>query len=347
MAKAYKKCPVCNTFVLENRYESHLSRVHHQDPAPTAASQNPLNNVVITRRIQPVESKALKTPTPEDRPKKSIIDHTTTCPHCGHRVLHKNLDDHIRRIHPDQASYNQFARSLQRTATKEWWDEAKKLKDVVPLADVFSEVADEPDPRRTAASKSNSFACPICKSQIGYRKLLRHMADYHKARYSLINGTVEPIDPNLGIQNVPEPKKPKVDNRKTCTICGNIIPIQDLERHQARHVFDQPLIDPEQVHCPICKLNIKHKNLKNHLQIIHPEIPAQRRKEMALEVRDNELYGMDQIRVIQTVAGRTEVGRRDWAKCPRCGVIIKLGSLEKHYIKNHLVTRSGSGLISD
>lgn len=34
--------------------------------------------------------------------KRSIIDHTTTCPHCGIRCLHENLDQHIRSQHPGE-----------------------------------------------------------------------------------------------------------------------------------------------------------------------------------------------------------------------------------------------------
>lgn len=33
---------------------------------------------------------------------RSIIDHTTTCPYCGHRILHKNRTSHIKRQHTDR-----------------------------------------------------------------------------------------------------------------------------------------------------------------------------------------------------------------------------------------------------
>ncbi len=36
------------------------------------------------------------------KPVRSIIAHTTACPYCGHRLLHKNRNAHIKQQHPDR-----------------------------------------------------------------------------------------------------------------------------------------------------------------------------------------------------------------------------------------------------
>lgn len=44
--------------------------------------------------------------------KETIIDHTTTCPHCGQRCLHENLGKHIRSQHPGLAAEDNVAREM-------------------------------------------------------------------------------------------------------------------------------------------------------------------------------------------------------------------------------------------
>lgn len=44
--------------------------------------------------------------------KRSIIDHTFNCPHCGHRCLPENIAKHIQTQHPGLAEEDQIAHKM-------------------------------------------------------------------------------------------------------------------------------------------------------------------------------------------------------------------------------------------
>lgn len=226
-------------------------------------------------------------------PRKSIIDNTTSCPHCGHRVLHQNLNDHIRRIHPDKEAEEQFTSSLKRTRSKEWWQKAADTRDVVPFSHIYSEVVGEPDPSRRRKAKAKT----------------------KKAK-----------------------KLPKADSRPRCDICGSNVNPEDLEKHRAKHLYGQPYRSEEEIHCPICGLNIKHINLGNHIQIIHPNESKTWTKAARKQYLQDEYYGMNELRPVKMFFGTIMVTSRDWVKCPECGVMIRLRSITNHLRKSHQIT---------
>lgn len=225
----------------------------------------------------------------------SIINHTTTCPYCGHRLLPQNLKKHMRAIHPDKEWEAEFTNSLKKTESPKWWQMASQMNDAVPLADVFLEVAKEPDPSRPSWDT---------------RKLA--------------------TDPK------PTPKKSKSTKQVQCEICGIDIFVLDLERHKQKHVFGQPYRDNDEVHCPVCTLNIHYSNLGNHLKVIHKALSGQARNATMKQVLAEEYYCLQDVHPVETEFGTLNVTRRGWVECPRCKVIIHFGSLKKHMRKVHL-----------
>jgi endogenous inhibitor of DNA gyrase (YacG/DUF329 family) len=84
-------------------------------------------------------------------PKRSIIPYTTTCPHCGQRVLPINLDRHIRTQHPAQAENDAAARKM---------------------------ITLTPD------------HCPVCQKIVPVYKLAEHIHEYHPEKTHQANASV-------------------------------------------------------------------------------------------------------------------------------------------------------------
>lgn len=222
----------------------------------------------------------------------SIINHTTTCPYCGHRVLPQNLKKHMQAIHPDKEWEAEFTNSLKKTESSKWWREASQMDEAVPLADVFLEVVKEPDPPR-------------------------HTWDTRK--------------PAAGQK--PTQKKSKPTKQTQCEICGIQIYAPDLEKHKTRHVFGQPYRDEEEIHCPVCSLNIHYGNLETHLKVIHKISSGV--SIIKKQVLADEYYCLQDVHPVETEFGTLNVTRRGWVECPQCTTMIHFGSLKKHMRKVH------------
>jgi DNA-directed RNA polymerase subunit RPC12/RpoP len=83
---------------------------------------------------------------PTQNKHRSIIDHTTTCPYCGHRVLHNHLADHVRSQHPGE-------------------DEDEK----------FEQKISDPGPK----------ACPYCGELVEFKKIEDHLRQCHSTEVNL------------------------------------------------------------------------------------------------------------------------------------------------------------------
>jgi hypothetical protein len=207
-----------------------------------------------------------------------IIDHTTTCPHCGHRVLHKNLAGHIRNIHPSEYSEDRFSATLKRTESKEWWDKADQLREVIPLSSVLGELEDEPDPLK---------------------------------------------------------KKKRKKYQNYCDICGELLPSARMQAHRSQHVYNQPFRNDEEIHCPICLVNIGFSTLTRHFDVAHKDLPISEAKQLRKQVQEIDYYGLDGQEIVDSFAGPITLTRRNWVKCPMCNSMIRFNSFEKHFNKVH------------
>ncbi|HPN54156.1 MAG TPA: hypothetical protein PKW33_21355 [Anaerolineaceae bacterium] len=262
----------------------------------------------------------------------SITDHTTTCPYCGHRVLHKNLNDHLKRIHPDKVSDNHFASSLaaKRTASDEWWDHARQMEDSESLSDVLDIVGNDPDPkyRKKRLSTTPQERCIICNKMYAKKNIITHYLQIHKAKFNPDNSSVIPLDPVNGFANIPK-------SYRFCYQCGLMIPILDYEKHQSKHIYNQPFRNEDEVHCPICKININHGNLRRHFAFKHPELNNKQKKEYLARVVNDEYYGFRETKPASTEWGTFMVSERGWTHCIYCGNIIMLKYAGHHIRKQH------------
>lgn len=227
--------------------------------------------------------------------KKSIIDNTVACSHCGHRVLPKNLADHMKRIHAVELRDEKFVNSLKRTRSELWWQAAFKTHEPVSLGSVFYEVKNEPDPKTSGLSKRTT------------RKKSKNPFSSQMQR--------KPIS--------------------RCNVCGVDVAPADMEKHIARHVYFQPLRNDDEIHCPICGLNIKISNLKSHLHVVHTNLSQPEVRSIIEKVRIDEFYGMKSTSPMLTKIGPIMVSSRGWLQCPECSIYLKVKSLRRHYFDVH------------
>jgi hypothetical protein len=267
--------------------------------------------------------------------KKSIIDHTTTCSVCGHRVLHKTLEEHMKRQHPGEYQEDRFAQSLTRTATVEWWDRAiAQDSQAVSLGQVVEYInPDDVKKSSRRSSKGNLIHCPVCHTTIKNAQMMNHMLNYHQVRYDLVTGKVEPLRPGGEILNVrpAPPAQPATTNSRQpipCEVCGINIPPIDMERHLAKHTYNKPPRQPDEIHCPVCTLNIRISRLPIHLANKHSDLPSHEQKRLT-RLAEDKFRGFvdDEGKPLVPPGVASKLG---WVRCEWCSNPVAAQRYENH-----------------
>jgi DNA-directed RNA polymerase subunit RPC12/RpoP len=241
--------------------------------------------------------------------RRSIIPYTTTCPECGHRLLPKNLDKHIRDIHPYLLNDQQF---LEQIHTKQIPScpycgieiEHTKLENHIYESH-----------REKALRAAEDVDRRLKEEQRERKKKLRNLAKQNDARIipDRQPGDSLPSEPRLAhqkpkterrkrsAQTSPKGKVPFVDDKQSsptakkknqgleqpsekrqaesviCTVCGVKLHPKRLPRHMKKvhsgpvihHKFGSTLPNEEEVPCPICKRIFYKSFVDEHIKRHH------------------------------------------------------------------------------
>ncbi|GAP13248.1 hypothetical protein LARV_00999 [Longilinea arvoryzae] len=213
--------------------------------------------------------------------RRGISDHTTTCPYCGHRCLHANLDDHIKRIHPDMVNLEAYVEQLPRTRPQQWWDQHKPYlePDLVfdngmPPVEVDAEkeyqkkvqANKKPVKPPKKASKKNQTNCPECGEIIYSSRLEAHLYKFHGLKK-------DPNTQKLVIVPIVNENGQIVPRFIQCDACGFWIAEDKLPNHKQAHQFFAPLVNWSDVLCPACGLLLAITQLSAHMRAKHPLFP--------------------------------------------------------------------------
>jgi len=216
----------------------------------------------------------------------NIADHTTTCPYCGHRVLPRNLADHVHRIHPDQAINERFSQKLRRTESEEWWDEARKNNPVTPLSDVYSEVVRDqlklPKGKQRKKQKlehnrpmpQNSTMCPVCSETVITQYLEIHQSQHeigeplkgpHRVHCPICQVSLDIIRIKTHFTLV----HPSITSQQRRAYCRKaereFYGFEDSQMVVTTH-GTMEVSSKNYVKCPGCESYVKLNNLDQHLQ---------------------------------------------------------------------------------
>jgi predicted RNA-binding Zn-ribbon protein involved in translation (DUF1610 family) len=216
--------------------------------------------------------------------KRSIADHTTTCPYCGHRCLPANLAKHISSIHPDMARVEHFSKSLHKTRPQQWWDKYHPEHEPESIADIIPYLEEDNQESKGQKSKAHSGLaprakkpsqeiCPACGDPIRRSKLENHLYKIHGLRADPKTGhlvTVPIVDEDGNIS----------PRHLQCDLCGFLIPEDRLSEHRSRHTFFQASAIKSDLICSACGLNISVNKLSAHFRIKHPGYPKDKLKKI-------------------------------------------------------------------
>lgn len=196
----------------------------------------------------------------KDQPRRSIIDHTTTCPYCGHRLLHQNLTSHIRNLHPSEAEDEGFSQKIKhpgpipcpycqkqmevRELEAHLQKEHPKIVHLVNRLETAKEKKEQAERRKKLKEIADKFDAPVVRE--------REFDDRSQGDWKPTHQKQQP-------RNKPLKKPSKV-----------IIPPTVNGSANAPGRTAQPATVIQWTNCPICKVKIKANRLNRHLRKLHP-----------------------------------------------------------------------------